>query len=222
MMMAPHFIPSHLDAIEDIEDYQPSGYHPISVGNTFDHGRFRILHKLGFGGSSTVWLACDQREEGDRSRIVTLKAMHTNIPSSKVLSKIPELAISQKLKASLPPSESVDFQTVNHHFFVQGPNSSHLFLIFPLAGPSILALSDSPGRAAGSRQLHADLARKVTKQTAMMMHHMLISDLHALSGSYGLRDICYVTAGTFTRLGLCRLPYDKALVSRVLSISHDK
>jgi hypothetical protein len=22
---------------------------------------------------------------------------------------------------------------------------------------------------------------------------------------------CYVTAGTFTRLGLCRLPYDKAL-----------
>jgi hypothetical protein len=31
--------------------------------------------------------------------------------------------------------------------------------------------------------------------------------------------VCYVTAGTFTRLGLCRLPYDKALVSRVLSIS---
>jgi hypothetical protein len=34
--------------------------------------------------------------------------------------------------------------------------------------------------------------------------------------------MCYVTAGTFTRLGLCRLPYDKALVSRVLSISHDE
>jgi hypothetical protein len=33
---------------------------------------------------------------------------------------------------------------------------------------------------------------------------------------------CYVTAGTFTRLGLCRLPYDKALVSRVLSISHNE
>jgi hypothetical protein len=34
--------------------------------------------------------------------------------------------------------------------------------------------------------------------------------------------LCYVTAGMFTRLGLCQLPYDKALVSRVLSISHDK
>jgi serine/threonine-protein kinase SRPK3 len=172
MMMAPRFIPSRLDVIEDIEDYQPGGYHPISVGDTFDHGRFRVLHKLGFGGSSTVWLARDQREEGDQSRIVTLKAMRADVPSSKVPSEIPELAISQKLRASLPPSESVDFQTVDHHFFVQGPNGSHLFLIFPLAGPSILAMSDSPGRTAGSRRLRADLARKVAKQTAMMIHHM--------------------------------------------------
>ena len=172
MMMAPRFIPSHLDVIEDVEDYQPGGYHPISVGDTFDHGRFRVLHKLGFGGSSTVWLARDQREEGDRGRIVTLKAIRADVSSSKVPSEIPELAVSQKLRASLTLSESVDFQTVDHHFFVQGPNGSHLFLIFPLAGPSIHALSDSPGRAAGSRRLRAVLARKVAKQTAMMIHHM--------------------------------------------------
>ena len=149
---------------------QPGGYHPISVGDTFDHGRFRVLHKLGFGGSSTVLASA--RPEGDQSRIVTLKAMRADVPSSKVPNEIPELAISQKLRASLPPSESVYFQTVDHHFFVQGPNGSHLFLIFPLSGPSILAMSDSPGRTAGSRQLRADLARKVAKQTAMMMHHM--------------------------------------------------
>ena len=172
MIMASRFIPSRLDTIEDIENYQPGGYHPISIGDTFNHGRFRVLHKLGFGGSSTVWLARDQREEGDRSRIVTLKAMRADVSLSKVPSEIPELAISQKLRTSLPPSESVDFQTVDHHFFVRGPNGTHLFLIFPLAGPSILAMSDSPGRAAGSRRLRADLARKVAKQTAMMMHHM--------------------------------------------------
>ena len=109
MTMAPRFIPSCLDAIEDIEDYQPGGYHSISVGDTFDHGRFRVLHKLGFGGSSTVWLGRNQREEGDQSRIVTLLAMRADVPSSKVPSEIPELAISQKLRASLPPSEFVDF-----------------------------------------------------------------------------------------------------------------
>ena len=172
MMMARRFIPSRLDAIEDVEDYQPGGYHPISIGDTFYHGRFRVLHKLGFGGSSTVWLARDQREEGDRSTIVTLKAMRADVLSSKVPSEIPDLAISQKLRASLPPSESAGFQTVDHHFFVQGPNGSHLFLIFPLAGPSILAMSYSPGRTAGSRRLRADLARKVAKQVAITMYHM--------------------------------------------------
>jgi len=174
--MAPCFIPSRLDVIEDIEDYQPGGYHPISVGDTFDHGRFRVLHKLGFGGSSTVWLVRDQRE-GDRGRIVTLKAIRADVPSSKVPSEIPELVVSQKLRASLTLSESVDFQTVDHHFFVQGPNGSHLFLIFPLAGPSIHAVSDSPGRAAGSRRLRAVLARKVAIQTALTIHRMHCSGI---------------------------------------------
>ncbi|EKM76766.1 hypothetical protein AGABI1DRAFT_102163 [Agaricus bisporus var. burnettii JB137-S8] len=171
-MNARRFIPSQLDGIEDIEDYHPGGYHPISIGDTFDHGRFRILHKLGFGGSSTVWLARDQRQEGDLSRLVALKAMRADVSSSKVTSEIPERVISQRLRASLPPSDSGLFQTADLHFFIQGPNGSHLFLIFPLAGPSILAMCDSPGRTAGSRRLPADLARKVAKQTTMLIHHL--------------------------------------------------
>ncbi|KAG7090643.1 hypothetical protein E1B28_009744 [Marasmius oreades] len=168
-MTAPRFIPSRLDEIENIEDYEPGGYHPISIGDTFDLGRFRVLHKLGFGGSSTVWLARDQQE---RDKLVTLKAMRADISSSNAPSQIPELTIPQKLRAALPSSESVDFQTVYHHFFVHGPNGSHLFLVSPLAGPSILAMSDSPGRVAGSRRLRADLARKVSKETATTMHRM--------------------------------------------------
>ncbi len=170
-MVAPRFIPSRLYNIEEIEDYQPGGYHPISIGDTFDQGRYRILHKLGFGGSSTVWLARDQREGKDRSRIATLKAMRADI-SSQSSGEIPELANSQTLIQSLSPSHSADFRSVSHHFLVQGPNGSHRFLIYPLAGPSILAMSDSPGRVAGSRRLRADLARKVAKQTATMLHNM--------------------------------------------------
>lgn len=37
-MVAPRFIPSRLYNIEEIEDYQPGGYHPISIGDTFDQG----------------------------------------------------------------------------------------------------------------------------------------------------------------------------------------
>ena len=169
--VAPRFIPSRLYNIEEIEDYQPGGYHPISIGDTFDQGRYRILHKLGFGGSSTVWLARDQREGKDCGRIATLKAMRADI-SSQSPGEIPELAICQTLIQSLPPSHSADIQPVDHHFLVQGPNGFHRFLIYPLAGPSILAMSDSPGRVAGSRRLRADLARKVAKQTATTLHHM--------------------------------------------------
>jgi hypothetical protein len=103
--------------------------------------------------------------------------MGADVPLSKLPNEIPELAISQNLRASLPPSEYVDFQTVDHHFAVQGPNGSHVFLIFPLAGPSILAMSGSPGRTAGSRRLRADLARKAAKQVAMMMHHMHVTGI---------------------------------------------
>jgi serine/threonine-protein kinase SRPK3 len=170
-MTAPRFIPSRLDSIEDVEGCQPGGFHPISIGDTFDQGRFRVLHKFGFGGSSTVWLARDQGEDKDHGRVVTLKAMRADF-SSKPPSEMPELAIPQKLRAYLPPSHYVDFQTVDHHFLVQGPNGSHRFLISPLAGPNILAMSDSPGRVAGSRRLRSNLARKVAKQTAKALYHM--------------------------------------------------
>lgn len=172
VMATPRYIPSRLEGIEDIEDYRPGGYHPISIGDIFDQGRFRILHKLGSGGSSTVWLARDQQEGEHQGGIVTLKAMRADVSSSQSPSGIPELTIPQKLRVSLPPSESINFQTTYHHFFVDGPNGSHLFLIFPLTGPSISAMSDSPGRVVGSRRLRADLARKAVKQTATTLHHM--------------------------------------------------
>ena len=106
--MASHFIPSHLDAILGIEDYRPGDYHPISVGGAFDHGRVRALREVGFRGSSTVRLARDWREDGDRGRIVTLKAMRTDVSSSKVQSEISELVISQNVgRLSLLPSPSI-------------------------------------------------------------------------------------------------------------------
>ena len=92
---APRFIPSQLDNVENAENYQPGGYHPISIGDVFDQGRYRILHKLGSGDSSTVWLVRDQREGKDRGRIVTPKAMRADIFSQSP-SDTPELAIPKK------------------------------------------------------------------------------------------------------------------------------
>lgn len=44
--------------VETLEEYAPGGYYPIMIGNVL-HDRYHIADKLGFGGSSTVWLARD-------------------------------------------------------------------------------------------------------------------------------------------------------------------
>ena len=47
---------SGLDNIENVEMYRPGGFHPVSIGDVFANGRYKVLHKLGRGSSSIVWL----------------------------------------------------------------------------------------------------------------------------------------------------------------------
>ena len=46
---------------ENFLDYRPGGYHPVALGDTMKDGRYKIHHKLGYGGFSTVWVARDYR-----------------------------------------------------------------------------------------------------------------------------------------------------------------
>ena len=46
---------------EKFLDYRPGSFHPIALGDTLKDGRYKIHHKLGYGGFSTVWLARDHR-----------------------------------------------------------------------------------------------------------------------------------------------------------------
>ena len=45
-------------ATEWIEEYRPGGYHPVELGDVFEH-KYRVMRKLGHGAYSTVWLARD-------------------------------------------------------------------------------------------------------------------------------------------------------------------
>ena len=44
--------------VENPDRYRPGGYHPVHLGDVYD-GRYKVIHKLGFGTYSTVWLARD-------------------------------------------------------------------------------------------------------------------------------------------------------------------
>ncbi|KAI1201950.1 kinase-like protein [Nemania serpens] len=58
---APRF--AYIEDGEPPERYRPGGYHPLSIGDILHH-RYHIVHKLGFGSYSTIWLAKDIQQLG--------------------------------------------------------------------------------------------------------------------------------------------------------------
>lgn len=47
------------DNVENLEYYRKGGFHPIKLNDSLLDGRYSIVHKLGYGSFSTVWLAKD-------------------------------------------------------------------------------------------------------------------------------------------------------------------
>lgn len=84
-----------IDGAENLEKYEPGGYHPIMIGDTLQE-RYQIVDKLGFGGYSTVWLARDLRLE----QYVAVKVGIADNPDRDSLRR--ELKALQTL--STPPS----------------------------------------------------------------------------------------------------------------------
>ncbi|KAI0785254.1 kinase-like domain-containing protein [Abortiporus biennis] len=167
------FCPSQLDYVEDIEAYKPGGLHPVAVGDIFSNGRYRVLHKLGFGGTSTIWLARDQQAPPS-GKLMTLKVMRAE-QSAEARDTIAELSIPQRLRKILQENHCTvlpHIQNIEDSFLHQGPNGTHLCLVSQLAGPSVRSMFDCPGRVSESRRLRSDLARKVARQVASAVQLM--------------------------------------------------
>lgn len=43
---------------EELPDYRADRFYPVQLGEVF-HDRYQVITKLGFGSSSTTWLARD-------------------------------------------------------------------------------------------------------------------------------------------------------------------
>ncbi|KXG46500.1 uncharacterized protein PGRI_053560 [Penicillium griseofulvum] len=112
---------------ESLSRYRPGGYHPVSLGDTFANDRYKIYHKLGWGGFSTVWLAKDR----DRNEWVALKIMTANSSISR------ELEILNFLERQSENGLSSNYVVqLLDAFTHEGPNGVHQCLVFELLGPS--------------------------------------------------------------------------------------
>ncbi|KAL6710042.1 hypothetical protein ACN47E_009833 [Coniothyrium glycines] len=119
---------------EPLHRYRVGGYHPIVLGDSFKNGRYKVLHKLGWGGYSTVWAAKDLRNQ----EYVALK-----VSVAEVQGKSCELKVLRAL-AELNSGETGSRHVMQllDHFHIEGPNGQHECLVLEFLGPSITDVLD--------------------------------------------------------------------------------
>ena len=147
-----------IESVERMEYYQEGGYHPVEIGDHF-HDRYRVVHKLGHGTYSTIWLARDERS----SRYVAVKICTADSDplETDVLSQLSEPLRSSDIGATMIPS-------ILDRFNIQGPNGNHACLV---TSPARMSLSEAKnGSWIGLFQI--DVARALAAQLATVIRYM--------------------------------------------------
>ncbi|GLA95468.1 hypothetical protein AtubIFM57143_002478 [Aspergillus tubingensis] len=119
-----------IEDVERMEYYEAGGYHPVTTGDCFHH-RYRVVHKLGHGTYSTIWLAHD--EVSNRYVAVKICTADSNPLENSVLSRLSRPKQPSHIDRDLIP-------TISELFNIQGPNGNHTCLV---TRPARMSLSDS-------------------------------------------------------------------------------
>ncbi|PGH16326.1 CMGC/SRPK protein kinase [Helicocarpus griseus UAMH5409] len=117
---------------ETIPGYAASRYYPTRIGEIFKE-RYQVVGKLGFGASSTAWLARDM----DRRRYVTLKIYIKSASMGQQLDD--ELTIYNRIERaskSHPGRNAV--RSLLDTFDIDGPEDKHRCLVHPPLWESVL------------------------------------------------------------------------------------
>lgn len=125
-----------LEDVEDPLDYEPGGFHPISIGDTFRDGRYRVIHKLGFGGYSTVWLSRDE----ESGRYVAIKVSAADAPASEDENRVLAMLVEPRGSGLHPGRQYIP--SLLDHFTVSGPNGQHACLVTSPARSSLRGAKD--------------------------------------------------------------------------------
>lgn len=131
------------ESAESIERYQPGQYYPICIGELLAQ-RYRIEHKLGHGGFSTVWMAYDIQEK----RTVALKIL---VPGSAG-----DFEISMQEEIIRTVRDTSHLLIYQSSFSLPGHHCKHQVLVFPVRGPNLgtcLRERSVASRMSAARQL---------------------------------------------------------------------
>ena len=134
------------DGDEGAEGYKQGGYHPVSIGDRFNSGRYTVVEKLGWGHFSTVWMCYDKKAAAHHSsEFVALKiqksAPHYReaaMDEIELLSCASAAAISEAVLDEFGPMYDPCMVLLLNHFDHQGPNGRHVCMSFEMLGENLL------------------------------------------------------------------------------------
>ncbi|KAM5357520.1 hypothetical protein ACJZ2D_016182 [Fusarium nematophilum] len=149
----------HVEGVENLQYYRPGGYHPIDVGDRL-YQRYRVVHKLGYGSSSTTWLAQDEQQSKYVAvKVGTADSVHKEVD---ILTRLadPALQGEDRGRALIPP--------VLDRFTIQGPNGSHPCFV---TTPARCSLADTK-EASSSGVFQLQVARSLAAQLTVAVTHI--------------------------------------------------
>ncbi|KAJ5121529.1 kinase-like domain-containing protein [Penicillium bovifimosum] len=126
---------------ETLPNYQPKKYYPVNQGEIFND-RYQTLAKIGYGVTSTVWLAKDLKyHETSASTYVVLKVYVNQNRDEQ------ELHIYKHMNLVETKHPGRHFiRKLLDHFYIQGPHGRHICLVHePLGMSADALLKMSPG-----------------------------------------------------------------------------
>jgi serine/threonine protein kinase len=120
------------------EDWEPEryytdrGFHLVRPGEVYHDGQYKMIRKLAWGGSGTVWLAEQTKQVPfvlfSNNVCRTGRAVAAKMLSSK--SRSPEAEMMLNIQAK--ERQCGQIVTLLDHFTTTGPNGTHECLIFEL------------------------------------------------------------------------------------------
>ncbi|KAI7943610.1 hypothetical protein MJO28_011138 [Puccinia striiformis f. sp. tritici] len=124
------------DGVEEgKQGYQTGGYHPVEIGDRFDDKRYQVIRKLGWGPSSTVWLAHDQQLD----RHVSLKISKSGTLFTEAAEA--EIQFHERTSSANPAHPGHGhIASLFRHFKHEGPNGTHVCSVFEVLGETVTAL----------------------------------------------------------------------------------
>ncbi|KAF8905437.1 kinase-like domain-containing protein [Gymnopilus junonius] len=155
----PKILPVDEPCCKDEEspaDYNAGGYLPVKVGDTFSGSRYRVVRKLGWGHFSTVWLVKDSQTQRHSALKVVKSAgryAETARDEIKLLSRVSAFSPTHPGREHI-----VSFLDSFSH---QGPESSHVCIVFEPLGENLLALIERNKKKGVPRPLVRVIAKQI-------------------------------------------------------------